>query len=125
MKGLLLIAICLVLLAAGCIEQKDAEGKNTMKVAGGGMEMPSVTITSPRAGEILQGNNDVSFDAIVKGGKKPYAYRWSSNIDGGLATRSFFRQNPSKLSKGHHLIILAVTDASGSSGQGSVSIEVM
>ena len=89
------------------------------------MEKLIVTITSPSAGEILQGNNDASFDATVKGGKEPYTFSWSSNIDGGLSTKSSFRQNPSKLSKGHHMIILKVTDASGNSSQGSVLIEVM
>jgi len=125
MKRLLLVAICLALLASGCIEQKNTGGKNTTKAAGGSTEKPIVTIISPRAGEILQGNNDVGFEASVKGGKEPYAYSWSSNIDGGLSTRSSFRQNPSRLSKGHQNIILMVTDASGSTGQGSVLIEVM
>lgn len=102
----------------------DIEGKNTTKAASENLEKLTVTINAPHAGEILQGNNDVNFDAIVKGGKEPYAYVWSSNIDDVLSTRSSFRQNPSKLSKGHHMIILAVTDASGSSGQGSVQINV-
>ena len=125
MKKLLLVTICLVLLAAGCIEQKGAGGKITTDATGENAEKVIVTITSPRSGEILQGNNDVSFDAIVKGGREPYTHNWSSNIDGVLSTRSSFHQNPSKLSKGHHMIILKVTDASGNSSQGSVLIEVM
>lgn len=84
-----------------------------------------VTITSPSAGEILHGNREVTFDGAAKGGKEPYSYSWSSNIDGALSTKSSFRQNPSRLGKGHHNIILTVTDAHGNSGQGSVLIEVM
>jgi hypothetical protein len=125
MKRLLLVTICLVLLAAGCIEQKDAGGKNTTKTTGENVEKLIVTITTPHAGEILQGNNDVSFDATVKGGREPYTHNWSSNIDGVLSARSSFHQNPSKLSKGHHIIILTVTDASSNSVQGSVLIVVM
>jgi hypothetical protein len=42
-----------------------------------------------------------------------------------LSTSQSFQLNPSKLSKGGHVIILKVTDASGSSVQGSVLIEAM
>jgi hypothetical protein len=73
----------------------------------------------------MQGNKDVSFDAQVNEGKAPLSYRWSSSIDGELSTSRKFMQNPSQLSKGSHVIILKVTDATGTSGQGSVLIEVM
>jgi hypothetical protein len=89
------------------------------------MEKTTVTITSPKAGEILQGNKDVCFDAAVSAGKAPLSYRWSSSIDGELSTSRKFMQNPSRLSKGGHVIILKVTDEAGSSAQGSVLIEVM
>lgn len=125
MKGLLLIAICLVLLAAGCIGPKDSGSKNSIKTAEGSEENLIVTISSPKAGEILEGNDDISFSANVKGGKGPYTYSWSSNIDGVLSTKNSFRCNPSKLSKGHQMIILKATDANGLPGQGSVLIEVM
>ena len=50
---------------------------------------------------------------------------WSSSIDGELSTGQCFQMSPSKLSKGGHVIILTVTDASGSSTQGTVLIEAM
>jgi len=125
MKWILLIALCLVLFCAGCLEQKDSTTKNGSNAADKSMEKLTVTITSPQAGEILQGNKDVSFDALVSAGKAPLSYRWSSSIDEELSTSRKFMQNPSRLSKGGHVIILKVTDATGSSAQGSVLIEVM
>jgi hypothetical protein len=127
MKGMLLILICLVLLSAGCVEQKSAktDTKTAAPPATAGTEKLVVTVVSPHAGDILQGNNEVDFDASVKGGKEPYAYSWSSNIDGVLSTSRAFRQNPSKLSKGGQVIILKVTDAAGNTSQGSAIIQVM
>jgi hypothetical protein len=125
MKGMLLIAICLVLLSAGCVEQKSAKSETAAAPTTAGMEKLVVTITSPHAGDILQGNDEVDFDASVNGGKKPYAYSWSSNIDGVLSTSRAFKQTPSKLSKGGQVIILKVTDAGGNTAQGSVLIEAM
>jgi hypothetical protein len=123
MRWIILIAVCLVIFGAGCLEQKDGTangGSNTDKSA----KVPTVTITSPKAGEILQGNRDVSFDAVASG-KEPLSYRWTSSIDGELSTSRKFNQKPSRLSKGGHVIILKVTDSSGVSAQGSVLIEVM
>ncbi len=119
--------ICLVLLSAGCVEQKSAktDTKTAAPPTTAGTEKLVVTVASPHAGDILQGNKDVDFDASVKGGKEPYAYSWSSNIDGVLSTSRAFKQNPSKLSKGGQVIILKVTDAAGNTGQGSAIIEVM
>ena len=125
MKWILLIALCLVLFCAGCLEQKDSTTKSGSNAADKSAEKLTVTITSPKAGEILQGNKDVSFDAVVSAGKAPLSYRWSSSIDGELSTSRKFMQNPSRLSKGGHVIILKVTDAAGNSAQGSVLIEVM
>ncbi len=125
MKRILLVAICFALLVAGCIEQKDAGGNNAAKAAEGSAEKLMVAITSPGAGEILKGNSDVKFDAIVGGGRGSYAYRWSSSIDGTLSTKRSYQQNPSKLSKGEHTIILTAADASGRSAQASVIIQVM
>jgi len=124
MKWILLIALCLVLLCAGCLEQKSTTNKGS-DTADKSAEKLTVTITSPKAGEILQGNKDFSFDAVVSAGQAPLNYRWSSSIDGELSTSRKFMQNPSRLSKGGHVIILKVTDAAGSTAQGSVLIEVM
>ena len=125
MKWVFLIALCLVLFSAGCLEQKDNFAQSGTNSEEKSPEKLTVTITSPKAGEILQGNKDVSFDAVVSEGKTPLSYRWSSSIDGELSTSRKFMQNPSRLSKGGHVIILKVTDAAGSSAQGSVLIEVM
>jgi hypothetical protein len=125
MKWISLIALCLVLLCAGCLEQKDSTTNNGGNTADKSAEKLTVTITSPKAGEILQGNKDFSFDAVVSAGRAPLNYRWSSSIDGELSTSRKFMQNPSRLSKGGHVIILKVTDAAGNTAQGSVLIEVM
>jgi hypothetical protein len=121
MKWILLAALCLVFFCVGCLEQKDASGANGTST----LEKLTVNIDSPKAGEILQGNKGVSFQATVTGGKAPYSYRWTSSIDGELSTSSKFTGNPSRMNKGGHVIILKVTDAAGNSGQGSVQIEVM
>jgi hypothetical protein len=127
MKLMLIAALCLVLLSAGCVEQKSDANIVKGDTAAGDKspEKMTVTITSPKAGEILQGNEGVSFDATVSGGKRPLSYEWSSSIDGKLSSSQSFKKDPSKLSKGGHVIILKVTDASGSSQQGSVLIEVL
>ena len=125
MKWVFLIALCLVLFSTGCLEQKDNFAQSGTNSEEKSPEKLTVTITSPKAGEILQGNKDVSFDAVVSKGKTPLSYRWSSSIDGELSTSRKFMQNPSRLSKGGHVIILKVTDAAGSSAQGSILIDVM
>jgi hypothetical protein len=130
MKKLLLVAICFALLCAGCVEQKSSVGQtkadlSSTKGAAESIEKLTATITSPGSGEILAGSKEISFDAMVKGGKEPRAYSWSSNIDGVLSTSSSFRQSPSKLSKGQHILILKVTDANGASTQSSVIIQVV
>ena len=128
MKEILLVAICIALLLAGCVEKKDSIDKSSTTPGGSAEKVTDkiiVTITSPKAGEILQGNKDVSFDSMVKGGQGPYTYKWTSNIDGVLSTSTSFQQNPSKLGKGGHMIVLKVTDARGNSGEGSVMIDAM
>jgi hypothetical protein len=123
MKWIILIAMCIVLLCAGCLDQKN--GTDSGVSAGDkSVKVPTVTITSPKPGEILKGNKDVTFDAVTSG-KEPLTYSWTSNIDGELSTSRKFAQNPSRLSKGGHMIILKVTDAYGTSAQGTVPVEVM
>ncbi len=127
MKWMILIALCFALLAAGCVEQKSGTSsvKTGTTAADQARENLTVNITSPKAGEILQGKDDFSFASTVSGGKRPLSFVWSSSIDGVLSTSQSFQLNPSKLGKGGHVIILKVTDASGSSAQGSVQIEAM
>jgi len=115
--------MCIALLCAGCLDQKNGTASGG-SAADKSVKGPTVTITSPKPGEILQGNKDVTFDAAASG-KEPLTYSWTSNIDGELSTSRKFKQNPSRLSKGGHMIILKVTDAYGTSAQGSVPVEVM
>lgn len=121
MTKLLLVLMCLVLLS-GCIEQKDDKEKVATNAGMGLDEKITVTISSPRPGEILKADQDISFEATAKGGKEPYAYSWSSNINGALSKKSSFHQNPSELGKGQHTITATATDANGRSGRGSVRI---
>jgi len=127
MKWMIIIALCLAILFAGCVEKKSETNgvKNGTAIADEAREDLTVTITSPKAGDILQGDKDVNFASIVRGGEKPLNFVWSSSIDGELSTSQSLQLNPSKLSKGGHVIILTVTDASGSSTQGTVLIEAM
>jgi len=120
MKRIFLIGICLVLLS-GCIEQQeDKDGSAEMR-----SDKVFVTISSPGDGQILKGDKEVLFEASAEGGKGPYTYRWSSNLNGELSTKASFRQDPSDLAKGRHMIIAAAKDANGLSGRGSVQINVM
>ena len=117
---LILSMICLVLLS-GCIEQEE----DIARPAEESRDRVTVIITSPSGGQILKGDSGVLFEAEAKGGKEPYAYRWSSNLNGEISTKASFRGNPSDLAKGRHTIIATVKDANGISGQGSVQINVI
>jgi len=81
MNQLAMLAICLLLLSAGCIDHQGGGSKNSAKV-----ETLSVAITSPASGAIIAGDKDIKFESVVKGGNKPYVFEWSSNLDGILST---------------------------------------
>jgi hypothetical protein len=136
MKKLVFAMLVLALLCAGCVDKgvKDSTGKDNASNAGAkavaagtgaGENKLLASITSPKHGDILAGNKDFSFAADVKGGKEPYTYSWTSNIDGLISSERSFSLNPSKLSKGEHTLIFKVTDSSGSSAQSSILIRVM
>jgi serine protease inhibitor len=73
MKWMIIIALCLALLSAGCVEQKsETNSVKTGTTADKARENLTVNITSPKAGDILQGNNDFSFASTVSGGKSPW-----------------------------------------------------
>lgn len=124
------MAVCLALFSAGCMQKEDS-GSNSGREKGaveGGTGSPEkiiVTITSPGSGQIIQGDEEISFDGSAEGGKGDLSYEWSSSIDGRLSSSRSFKLNSAELEKGGHIIILKVTDESGSTGQGSVRIEVM
>ena len=120
MRRVLLIMVCLALFS-GCIEQKEDLAQSEDKIP----DKVTVTINSPSGAQILQGDKEVLFEARAVGGKGPYSYRWSSNLDGELSTRDSFRCRPSDLAKGRHTIIVEAKDANGVSGRGSVQVNVM
>ena len=120
MRGVFLILVCLALFS-GCIEQKENLAQSEEKIP----DKVTVTVNSPRGGQILQGDREVLFEARAVGGLAPYSYRWSSNLDGELSTMDSFRYRPSDLAKGRHTIIVAAKDANDISGRGSVQINVM
>lgn len=125
MKRTALVIFLLVLLCTGCVEQKSSQNKTASQAGSSHVDALSAAIISPKPGEILTGDKDVSFEASVKGGKKPYTYTWTSNLDGILSTKQSFNQKPSDLNKGEHNLILQVTDSSGNSTQSSVLFRVM
>ncbi|MDM7912413.1 MAG: hypothetical protein QUS09_04885, partial [Methanotrichaceae archaeon] len=102
-----------------------ADAGTASNQASAGEDKLSIAITSPKAGDILTGDNEFDFSADTKGGKGPYTYSWTSNIDGPLSTEKSFSMKASGLSKGEHNLILKVTDSSDNSAQSSVLIRVM
>ena len=120
MRGVFLILVCLALFS-GCIEQKENLAQSEEKIP----DKVTVTVNSPRGGQILQGDREVLFEARAVGGLAPYSYRWNSNQDGELSTKDSFRYRPSDLAKGRHTIIVAAEDSNGISGRGSVQINVI
>ena len=130
MRLIIILAVCLALFSAGCMQKEnrggDSEKESSAVAAGAGSpEKITVTINSPAAGQIIKGDEEISFDGSAEGGKGDLSYEWSSSIDGRLSSSRSFKQNPAELEKGGHIIILKVTDESGNIGQGSVRIEVM
>ena len=131
MKLIIILATFLALLSAGCMEQGDSGDDSAKESAGASpaeadsSEEIKVTITSPGAGQIIQGDEDMSFDGSAEGGKGDLSYEWSSSIDGKLSSTKSFELNPADLEKGGHIIILKAMDKSGRTGQGSVQVEVM
>jgi hypothetical protein len=112
MNQLVIFAIGLCLLCAGCVDHQGDGSKTSAKV-----EPLSVSITSPDSGSTITGDKDIKFESAVKGGNKPYVYEWSSNLDGILSTESSFSRRSSQMQNGEHYIILRVTDASGNTSE--------
>lgn len=139
MKRVAFVIFLLALLCAGCVDQKEnnsEEKADAQTVPAGASaeasaqaspneEPLSIAITSPRPGDILTGDKEFDFVSIAKGGKEPYTYSWTSNIDGPLSSEESFRLKASELSKGEHNLILKVTDSSGDVAQSTVLIRVM
>jgi len=67
------------------------------------------SIISPSDGQIFLQGASVTFTGSVSGGVSPYAYSWSSNLDGVIGNTLTF--NKSNLSVGVHTITFQVTDS--------------
>jgi len=93
--------------------------------SGGGSEIPelSVVIDSPAADASINEGETVPFQATVSGGSAPYAFEWtfgggadgSSDEDPGAITF---------LQPGTYTCTLTVTDAYGSTGSASITVNV-
>lgn len=113
---------CVTLMAPGSIEEKaEAMPSNIAEVSARSSSFVA-TINTPRPGDLLTGNNEHNFRASVAGGKAPYSYSWTSNIDGVLSHNETFSLKPSDLQQGQHTIILQVNDSSGQMAQASVIV---
>jgi hypothetical protein len=123
MKRLSLM-ICLILLCAVCMGQVEGNEKSVSNASDASGSQLYVRITSPTAGYIMSGDREVVFDSFVSGGKEPYSYRWSSNVDGTLSSDKSFNQSAINLTKGEHHIIFEVKDESGQSAQRTILIWV-
>lgn len=121
MNKLYLISIGLCLLCAGCLDNKDGENKISVEPP---KKPLSVAITSPAYGTIFSGDQEIKFDSSVKGGSKPYTYRWTSNLNGVLSKDTAFTRKSSTLQKGEHYFILKVTDARNNSSEATAIVRV-
>ena len=85
----------------------------------------TVTITSPATGSLLSGDEPIRFEGEATGGRKPYAYRWSSSLDGTLSSESSFETPPSEMSRGRYVGILKASGASGARGEARITVTVL
>jgi len=108
------------LMAPGSAEEKAETMPSNVAEASAKSSLFVATINIPRPGDLLTGNNGVNFSASVAGGKAPYRYTWTSNINGVLSHNETFSLKPSDLQQGQHTIVLLVMDASGQTAQASV-----
>ncbi|MEM4347935.1 MAG: hypothetical protein QW802_05050, partial [Candidatus Altiarchaeota archaeon] len=82
----------------------------------------TASITSPKEGSLFQEREVILFKSKVYGGKQPYKYEWSSNLDNILSDSDSFTTD--KLSPGKHTVTLKVTDALNSISLVDVHITV-
>jgi hypothetical protein len=81
-----------------------------------------VSITSPSDGQIFLQGTLVTFAGSASGGVAPYAYSWTSNIDGVIGNTLTFTKN--NLSVGVHTITFKVTDSASTPVTVSNSITI-
>ena len=114
---LICLAACLV---SGCMD-KAGDGDSPEGSASG----LTVAITSPATGSLLSGDEPIRFEGEATGGRKPFAYRWSSSLDGTLSTKSSFEAPPSEMSRGRYVVTLTATDGAGARGEASITVTVL
>jgi hypothetical protein len=120
MARVALILICLAaLICAGCMGNKDEVSEKASK------NTLSAEITFPKIGTLFARDKTVSFDSEVSGGNAPYAYSWRSNIAGVLSQSKSFSMSASELKYGEHIVILKVTDASGTVVQATTNFNII
>jgi hypothetical protein len=87
-------------------------------------DAPTVTISTPVTGTLVQPTDSVAFsgsasdnqDGVLSGG-----LQWTSSLDGAIGTGASFSR---LLSIGVHTVTAMVTDSSGSVGIASITVEV-
>ena len=117
-----MLALSLLALCAGCLDQADQEPESIRESPHESLE---VTITSPFTGSIFSGDDKIIFDSTVKDGQKPYTYTWSSALGGTLSKEKSFKTRSSEIDKGTYVIVLRVADSSGREEQASITITVL
>ncbi len=95
---------------------------------------PIANITSPAEGSEFEPNDVINFNSVTDAnfGASPYAYEWTSDIDGQLSTAANFSGSLSIacVSDGNstevasHIITLKITDATGRSSSESAEVTV-
>lgn len=110
---LLFIAIILV---SGCIQSNNPQEKP---------QDIKVKISSPKAGQIFTASKTIDFEAFASGGKEPYNYVWTSNINGEIGKGNSLHLQASRLADGEHTCIVKVTDSTGKNAEVMVIIHVM
>ncbi len=101
-----------------CIPGFDNNGPLTPTTVPG---LIAVILKPKNNGEYETGT-DIDFMCKAYGGKLPYTYQWTSDIDGPIgATETFSRQ----LSRSPHVIKLEVKDSSGKNAIAQISINVI
>ncbi len=105
---------------------KDASGQTATKsinITVNPPAPPAATINNPANNSVFtQFDDTVIFQGLASGGNSPYAYKWSSNIDGDLGSAESFIKN--NLSVGNHTITFSVTDANNLTSLIAISIVV-
>ena len=92
---------------------------------GSGNNLPSVTITSPADGTVVDQGTTVSFSGTAsdpEDGDLTASIAWTSSLDGAIGTGGSF--STSTLSMGTHTITSSVTDSGGATRTASIGLTI-